>query len=74
MQKTVIILVAAREMHLSPGQPLVVTISDSMQDVAISIVNKTSCGDESTMRHESAPAFWTWFIENPRPQSGIQLR
>jgi hypothetical protein len=27
--------------------------------------------DNSTIHNESAPPFWTWFIENPRPHLEI---
>jgi hypothetical protein len=65
MQKTVIILVQARDMDLLPGQPLVIPI-DGMQDVALAGASKTQRSNKSAI-HETAPAFWTWFVENPRP-------
>jgi hypothetical protein len=67
MQKTVIVLVQAREMDLPPGQPLVITIDGSLQDVALAGPSKTRRADKSTIHDESTPAFWTWFVENPRP-------
>jgi hypothetical protein len=67
MQKTVIILVQARDVDLLPRQPLVITIDDSLQDIAVSDPSKTHRADKSTIHDESAPAFWTWFVENPRP-------
>jgi hypothetical protein len=67
MQKSVIVLVQARDVDLPPGQPLVITIDGSLQDVAIAGPSKTHRADKSTIHNESAPAFWTWFVENPRP-------
>ena len=67
MQKTVIILVQARDVDLPPGQRLVITIDEALQDVAVAGDDKTKRADESTSHNESAPAFWTWFVENPRP-------
>ena len=67
MQKTVIILVQARDVDLPAGQPLVITIDGSLQDVALAGPSKTQRADKSTIHNESAPAFWTWFVENPRP-------
>jgi hypothetical protein len=73
MQKTVIILVRARDMDLPPGHPLVITIDSSLQDVALAGPDQTNRADKSTMHIESAPAFWTWFVENPRPTRRGQL-
>ena len=67
MQKTVIILVQARDVDLPARQPLVITIDGSLQDVALAGASKTHRADKSTIHNESAPAFWTWFVENPRP-------
>jgi len=67
MQKTVIILVQARDVDLLGGQPLVITIDGNLQNVALAGPSKTHRADKSTIYNESAPAFWTWFVENPRP-------
>ena len=67
MQKTVIILVQERDVDLLPGPPLVITIDGSLQDVALEGASKTQRADKSTIHNEAAPAFWTWFVENPRP-------
>jgi hypothetical protein len=67
MQKTVIILVQARDVHLLSGQPLVITIDGSLQDVILAGASKTQRADKSTVHNQAAPAFWTWFVENPRP-------
>ena len=67
MQKTVIILVQERDVDLLPGQPVVITIEHGQQDVALAGASKTQRADKSTIHNEPAPAFWTWFVENPRP-------
>jgi hypothetical protein len=67
MQKTVIVSVQVSDVDLPPGQPLVITIDGNLQDVAVSRPSKTHRADKSTIHDESAPAFWTWFVENPRP-------
>jgi hypothetical protein len=67
MQTTVNILVQARDVDLLPGQPLVITIDGSLQDVVLAGASKTQRADKSTIHNEAAPAFWTWFVENPRP-------
>ena len=66
MQTTVNILVQARDVDLLPGEPLVITI-DGMHDVALAGASKTQRADKSAIHNEAAPAFWTWFVENPRP-------
>jgi hypothetical protein len=73
MQKTVIILVQARDLDLPPGLPLVITIDGGLQNVAVAGTDKTNHADQSTTRHESVPPFWTWFVENPRPICRGQL-
>jgi hypothetical protein len=73
MQKTVIILVPARDVDLPPGQSLVITINGSSQDAALTGADKTNRADESRIDNEKAPAFWTWFVENPRPTRRGQL-
>jgi hypothetical protein len=72
MQTTVNILVQARDVDLLGGQPLVITIDDSLQDVAPAGASKTQRADKSTIHNEAAPAFWTWFVENPRPIRRVQ--
>jgi hypothetical protein len=73
MQKTVIIVVQARDVDLPLGQPLVVTIDGSLQDVAVAGAHKTNHTIKSTIHHKSAAPFWTWFVENPRPIRRGQL-
>jgi hypothetical protein len=73
MQKTVIILVQAPDVDLPSGQPLVITIDSSSLDVALAGPDKTNRIDKSRIHNESAPAFWTWFVENPRPTRRGQL-
>jgi hypothetical protein len=67
MHKTVIILVQARDVDLPLGQPLVIRIDGSLQDVAVAGADKIDHADKSTIHNESASPFWTWFVENPRP-------
>jgi hypothetical protein len=55
MKEIVVIFVKTREVHLSEGR-----LPDD---------DKTNRTDKSTIDNESAPPFWTWFIENPRPRS-----
>ena len=66
MQKTLIVLVQAQGVDLLPGQSLVITI-DGLRDVALAGPSKTNSARNSTTHNESAQAFWTWFVENPRP-------
>jgi hypothetical protein len=74
MQKTVIMLVPARDVDLPPGQSLVITIDGSSQDpAALAGADKTNRTDDSRIHNEKAPAFWTWFVENPRPTRRGQL-
>ena len=73
MQKTVIILRHARDVELPSGPPLVITIDCNSQDVALACPIKTNCADESRIHNKKAPAFWTWFVENPRPTRRGQL-
>jgi|GraSoiStandDraft_9_1057307.scaffolds.fasta_scaffold29822_2 hypothetical protein len=73
MQKTVIILRPARDMDLAPTQPLVITIDGSSQGAAVAGPDKTKRTVKSRMHTGSAPAFWTWFVENPRPTRRGQL-
>jgi hypothetical protein len=67
MQKTVIILFQARDVDLLPQEPLVITIDGSLQDMDLAGASKTQRAGKSTVPDEAAPAFWTWFVENPRP-------
>jgi hypothetical protein len=56
---------------LAAEQPLVIWIGESSKGVALAGADKTNRVDESTTHNESAPPFWTWFIENPRPHLEI---
>jgi hypothetical protein len=69
--QTLIILV--QNVDLLRGQPLIITIDGTSKDVALAGSEKTTRTDNSTIRSESAPAFWTWFVENPRPTPRSQL-
>ena len=55
MKDIVVIFVKTREVHLSVGR--------------LPNDDNTNRADKSTIDNESAPPFWTWFIENPRPRS-----
>jgi hypothetical protein len=59
MKDIVVIFVKTREVHLSTG--------------GLQNDDKTNRADKSTIDNESAPPFWTWFIENPRPRSSKYL-
>jgi|GEM_PF-5378340 len=71
MQKTVIILVRTPDVDLPEGQPLVITIDGSLKGAALANAGQRKRADKSTIRNESAPAFWTWFVENPRPNRRV---
>jgi len=67
MQTMVVISLHARDVDLQAGQPLVIKLSDSGQETGPPGADKTNRRHESTIDKEWAPAFWTWFVENPRP-------
>jgi hypothetical protein len=67
MKAIVVIFVRTRDVKLPAGQSLAISISASLQGVAVVGADKTNRADKSTIHNESAPPFWTWFIENPRP-------
>ena len=71
-----IVVIFARTSDVKPpmGQPLAVPISGNSQAVVILGADKTNRPDKSTTHNESVPPFWTWFIENPRPNSSKSLR
>jgi hypothetical protein len=64
MKAIVVIFVRTRDVKLSAGQSLAISISASLQGAAV------VGADKSTIHNESATPFWTWFIENPRPPIG----
>jgi hypothetical protein len=67
MKAIVVIFVRTRDVKLPAGQSLAISISQSLQRVAVLGADKANRADNSTIHNESAPPFWTWFIENPRP-------
>jgi hypothetical protein len=67
MKAIVVIFVRTRDAKLPAGQSLAISISASLQGVAVAGADKTNRADKSTIHNESASPFWTWFIENPRP-------
>jgi hypothetical protein len=67
MKAIVVIFVRTGDVKLSAGQSLAISISASLQGVAVVGADKINRADKSTIHNESAPPLWTWFIENPRP-------
>ena len=67
MKAIVVILVRRRDVKLPAGQSLAISISASLQEVAVVDADKTNRADKSTIHNGSAAPFWTWFIENPLP-------
>jgi len=65
--QTIVISVQTRDANLPAQEPLVITINQRFHDVAIAGEDKTNGAHNSRIHNESAPAFWTWFVENPRP-------
>jgi hypothetical protein len=68
MKAIVVIIVRMPDVKLPAEQSLAISISASLQGVAV------VGADKSTTHNESASPFWTWFIENPRPHSSRSLR
>jgi hypothetical protein len=54
MKEVVVIFVQAQDVNLPAGES--------------SGAAKTEHAAESIVDNDSAPPFWTWFIENPRPR------
>jgi hypothetical protein len=71
MKAIVVIFFRASDVKPPAGQPLAILMSESLQWVAVLGADKTNRVDKSTVRNESVPPFWTWFIENPRPHVEI---
>ena len=63
--QTLIILV--KNVEVCGGPRLVITIDGSSQTVALPGPDKTKSPNQRRNHNESVPAFWTWFVENPRP-------
>jgi hypothetical protein len=57
MKEIMVIFVEALDVNLPAGQP---------PDAS---AGETDDANESIVDNHSAPPFWTWFIENPRPRS-----
>jgi len=66
MKAIMVVFLQTRNVKLPAGQPLAIPISESLQGVAVLGADKTNRADDSIIHNESAPPFWTWFIENPR--------
>jgi hypothetical protein len=69
MKAIMLIFVRTCDVKLPAGQPLAGAISESLQRVAVSSADKTNRADKAIIHGESAPPFWTWFVENPRPHA-----
>jgi hypothetical protein len=67
MKAIVVIFIRTCDVKVPPGQPLAILMRESLQWVAVLGPDKRNGVDKSTIRNESVPPFWTWFIENPRP-------
>jgi hypothetical protein len=65
--QTIVIYVQTRDVDLAGREPVLITINERFHEVAIASDDKTNRADKSTIHNESTPAFWTWFVENPRP-------
>jgi hypothetical protein len=59
MKEIVVIFVQAQDVNLPAGE------SPSAA--------KTDHAAESIVDNDSAPPFWTWFIENPRPRFSTSI-
>jgi hypothetical protein len=68
MKAIVVIFGGTHDAKLPAGELLAIRISGNSQAVIISGADKKNHANKSTTKHnESAPPFWTWFTENPRP-------
>ena len=67
MKAIVVIIVRTPDVKLPAEQSLAISISASLQGVAVVGADKANGADKSTIQNGSAAPFWTWFIENPRP-------
>jgi hypothetical protein len=67
--QTIVISVQTRDVDLAEREPLVITINERFQDVARAGKTNGAAGSD-----EVASPFWTWFIENPRPNARGQFR
>jgi hypothetical protein len=74
MKAIVVMFVQTRNVNRAAGQPLAAPINQRSQEVAVLDAAKTSGVDKSTIHNEAMPPFWTWFIENPRPDSSRSVR
>ena len=67
--QTIVISVQTRDVDLAAREPLVITINERVRDV-------TPAGEKNgaAKSKEVGSPFWTWFIENPRPNARGQFR
>jgi hypothetical protein len=69
--RTIVISVQTPDVDLAAREPLVITINEHFQEVAVARAGETNGTAGS---NEVASPFWTWFIENPRPTARGQFR
>jgi hypothetical protein len=67
--RTIVISVQTRDVDLAAREPLVITINEGVRELP-------SAGETNSVgaSNELASPFWTWFIENPRPNARGQFR
>jgi hypothetical protein len=67
MKAIVVISVQAHDVEVRAGQSLAISTNASLRDGPALGSDQANRADNLTIHNESAPPFWTWFIENPRP-------
>jgi hypothetical protein len=66
-----IMVIFIRTPEVKPrARPPAVPMSESLQWLKVLSADKTN-QNKATIGNKSVPAFWTWFIENPRPRFEI---
>jgi hypothetical protein len=66
------IMVIFVQTRVPAGQPLVFTIGEGWPAIAVLNIDKSTRAEKWPTHNEAAP-FWTWFIENPRPDPSRSL-
>ena len=74
MKAIVVMFVQTHNVNRAAGRPLAALINERSQEVAVLDAAKTNGAGKSTIHNEAMPPFWTWFIENPRPDSSRSFR
>ena len=67
--QTIVISVQTGDVDLAAKEPLVITINGRVRAVV-----RAGEKNGATKSNEAASPFWTWFIENPRPNGRGQFR